>query len=281
MHSDLSPVEHAIKTADGRRLVYYTLGDSPRLVVCEAGLGMSALYWVPVMQQLAKHCRVVAYDRAGIGSSSPDQNRRDLTRLASDLGEIVSSQTYEELVLVGHSWGAPVVRTYVKHNRSSVQNLMGMVLVDPIVEQLLPHFKPLPLALQRSLFVPLARLKLLARVLKPTVRGLPDDVMKKALQHSSTVNAARESAAEISLLRTGLEELFASDLDDKTPLALISGALTMPGESKKMRGIIQRAHEQAVANHAGSRFITAERSGHNVPITEPAVVAESVMRFFK
>ncbi|WP_233569227.1 hypothetical protein, partial [Leucobacter sp. OH1287] len=104
---------------------------------------------------------------------------------------------------------------------------------------------------------------------------------QKALQHSSTVNAARESAAEIYLLRTGLEELFASDLDDKTPLALISGALTMPGESKKMRGIIQRAHEQAVANHAGSRFITAERSGHNVPITEPAVVAESVMRFFK
>ena len=47
-----------------------TAGGGDDLVVLEAGLGASGLYWGPVHRELAQHVRVVAYERAGYGASA-------------------------------------------------------------------------------------------------------------------------------------------------------------------------------------------------------------------
>src|SRR5690625_2269342 len=102
--------ERWVPTADGRHLHVVVAGTGTDLVVLEAGLGAGALSWGPVLELLAPHCRVVAYDRAGYGRSDPDLRPRDLSRLADDLITVVGAVDHARLVLAGHSWGGPVVR---------------------------------------------------------------------------------------------------------------------------------------------------------------------------
>src|SRR5690625_236119 len=70
--------EQWVATTDGRQLRAVVAGTGTDLVVLEAGLGAAALTWGPVMEHLAPHCRVVAYDRAGYGRSDPGPGPRDL-----------------------------------------------------------------------------------------------------------------------------------------------------------------------------------------------------------
>src|SRR5699024_7797993 len=104
------PTGRWVTTGDGRRLHAVLAGEGHDLVVLEAGLGAGALSWAPVMEQLSRHARVVAYDRAGYGPSDPDPRPRDLSRLADDLLDLIAAVEHRRLVLVGHSWGGPVVR---------------------------------------------------------------------------------------------------------------------------------------------------------------------------
>src|SRR5690625_2713617 len=102
--------EQWVATTDGRQLRAVVAGTGTDLVVLETGLGAAALTWGPVMEHLAPHCRVVAYDRAGYGRSDPGPGPRDLSRLADDLLAVVGAVDHSRLVLAGHSWGGPLAR---------------------------------------------------------------------------------------------------------------------------------------------------------------------------
>ncbi|RIJ44037.1 alpha/beta fold hydrolase, partial [Clavibacter lycopersici] len=124
-----------VTTADGRRLRAMVAGDGDDLVVLEAGLGGSGLTWGPVHGILARTHRVVAYDRAGLGGSDPDPAPRDLDRLADDLEAVVAAFPHRRLVLVGHSWGGPVVRVAAARRIARGLPTAGVVLVDPSDER--------------------------------------------------------------------------------------------------------------------------------------------------
>lgn len=270
------PVCELIRVSDDRCLAYYCMGQGPTVVVCEAGLGMSGQYWVPTMRKLASSCRVVAYDRAGIGASDPDTQPRDLARLAADLRHLIGALECEEIVLVGHSWGGPIARTYAAKYACEQPTLRGLVLVDPTDEHLLPSFRPVSLALQRATLVPMAKVGLLKKVYASIVSGLPPQVANATLEATTSAKAARESVAELKHLRSGLLGLSASENVPAVATTIITGAATMAGESKAMRKKIQVAHRAAAAALPGSKLVVAEKSGHNIPIVEPEVVAQVV-----
>src|SRR5690625_6597818 len=88
--------EQWVATTDGRQLRAVVAGTGTDLVVLETGLGAAALTWGPVMEHLAPHCRVVAYDRAGYGRSDPGPGPRDLSRLADDLLAVVGAVDHSD-----------------------------------------------------------------------------------------------------------------------------------------------------------------------------------------
>ncbi|HIY23989.1 MAG TPA: alpha/beta hydrolase [Candidatus Brachybacterium merdigallinarum] len=160
----------------GRRLRTMTAGGGDDLVVLEAGLGASGLYWGPVHRELAQHVRVVAYERAGYGASAPARGTpRDLPHLAADLARVIQAHPHRRLVLVGHSWGGPIVRTYAAEHRGGESTLAGMVLVDPSDEHAADLFTSRAArwsdAVKNALFVPLARARLLAPLMKTQLAG--------------------------------------------------------------------------------------------------------------
>ncbi|MDA3803530.1 MULTISPECIES: alpha/beta fold hydrolase [Clavibacter] len=274
--------EATVTTPDGRRLRAMVDGTGDDLVVLEAGLGGSGLTWGLVNGILARTHRVVAYDRAGLGSSDPDPAPRDLDRLADDLEAVIAAFPHRRLVLVGHSWGGPVVRVAAARRIARGIATAGVVLVDPSDERARSYTGPLAragFAAQAAMLVPLARLGLLAPLHRIALAGLPAPLLAAAVAAAGSVTAARATSAEQRHLLPGLAALAAHPGASSTlpgvPVRVISG--TASGAlTRRQRADLVGAHRASAAAAADGAWIPAPRSEHMVPVTDPDVVAAAV-----
>jgi len=305
--------ERWVPTADGRHLHLVVAGTGTDLVVLEAGLGAGALSWGPVLELLAPHCRVVAYDRAGYGRSDPDLHPRDLSRLADDLITVVGAVDHARLVLAGHSWGGPVVRLAAARLLAAEaaarplaaeaaarplteegaltddagargpcpgSSLVGLVLVDPSDEHAELYFSR-AMRVMSSLQGPLLQLLARTGVLRPLLRAqasaLPEPYRSRAADSVSTLAAARTMVAENAHVIRGLRSLHLDPLDlDAVPLTVVSGCSAGRAD-RAVREQLTRAHAISAAAHPRGRHVRARRSGHLVPFTEPELVADEIL----
>lgn len=259
-------------------------GEGDDLVVLEAGLGMSGLYWGAVHQAVSGQARVVAYERAGLGASMPDPgHRRDLTRLADDLQMVIDAIPHRRLVLVGHSWGGPIVRTAAAARLVRGTPVDGIVLVDQSDEHAAELYGSRSVragdALQRALLVPLARLRLLAPLIRMQVSGLPEPLLAAVVASSSSVEAARAVAAELAPVADDLQRLRDHPLElGEVGMSVISGQLQNRLDRRIRTRLIQ-AHRATAAEHPRARFVAAQRSGHLIPLTEPELIAAEALSY--
>lgn len=271
--------DRLVAVPDGRRLRAMVAGSGDDLVVLEAGLGVSGLYWGRVHELLADHARVVAYERAGYGGSDPGPAPRDLEQLAADLTVLLNSVPHERLVLVGHSWGGPIVRLVAARLRNWGRAPAGVVLVDQSDEHAELYFSAAARvngAAEAALLVPLARLRLLPVLLRPLSAAVPQPLREAVIQASSSVSAARAAAAERRQLRPGLRQLRQSPPQlGATPVRLLSG-LRAGRLERGVRTRLNAAHRATAAAHQNGRFIGAARSGHLIPLTEPELIVREV-----
>lgn len=270
--SDAKIVPKRIATDNGRELSLLTGGTGITLVVFESGLGVPAAYWLPVMRLLVPTHRVVAYDRAGYGGSDLDAEPRTLTRLAQDLVRVVVSQDAESVILVGHSWGGPIV---FEASAAVAQKtkLVGLVAVDPSDPHFADAFKPWALKLQGAIVVGAARLGAMKFLAKPLVREMPEADIEEVIRAVSSVTAAKAQRAELQQFLTGLRQT-PLQLPD-VPIQIISGTKSNVGESLTSRLKINAAHRKT-AEEVGGVFLAAQKSGHRVPCTEPELIAKVV-----
>jgi pimeloyl-ACP methyl ester carboxylesterase len=113
----------------GHRLHIVCMGAGTPTVILDAlGDGTSA-QWGWVQPIVAESTRVCAYDRAGRGWSEAGPMPRDGRTLAQELHTLLENSRVEgPTVLVGHSFGALVVRIYTDLYPEEVA---GLVLIDP------------------------------------------------------------------------------------------------------------------------------------------------------
>jgi len=272
-----------IRTRDGRRLRLMQAGAGEDLVVLESGLGASGLSWGPVHTALSRHVRVAAYERAGYGASTPAPDRpRDLASLADDLAAVVGSLDHRRLVLVGHSWGGPIVRVLAARLVDQGTPPAGLVLVDPSDEHALELYTSRAArwsrVLQDGLLVPLARLRLLGPLMGMQAAGLTAPLLGAVAAASGSVEAAKAMRAEGQHLVEGLRDLRSRPpLLGDLPIGVISGQRSTQVD-RTVRTHLVRAHHDTVAAHPGARLVPAMRSGHMVPITEPEIVVAEALR---
>ena len=62
------------------------------------------------------------------------------------------------------------------------------------------------------------------------------------------------------------------------PLTVISGALADFGMSERIRAAANAAHAYRARQSPRGRHVLAERSGHGLILSEPALVAEEIAR---
>lgn len=113
---------------DGHRMYYVCSGNGSPTVVLDAGSPDTSAAWSDVQPAVARHTRVCAYDRAGLGRSAPVAGKRTLRRQVDDLrGLLAAAHIAPPYVVVGHSWGGLIARVFAHDYRRVTA---GAVLVD-------------------------------------------------------------------------------------------------------------------------------------------------------
>lgn len=283
----------SVAVRDGRRLRAFVsgradaVGETVPVVVLEGGVGASGLTWAGVFHRLAPYARVVAYDRAGYGASEPAMagRPRTLEALADDLIDVIDAcagadASSRRIVLVGHSWGGPIVRVAAARLRGRGGSVGGLVLVDPSDERCDLYFTDQARrggAVQRRAMVPIARIGLLRALAWMLASGLPERQRRDAARASGSVAAARASVRELEVFGSELAALrtAAPGLGD-VPVRILSGVRGLAFDGGA-RGAIRAAHRATAAAVADGAVIDAARSAHNVPMTEPQLVADTAL----
>jgi pimeloyl-ACP methyl ester carboxylesterase len=118
---------------DGHRLnvrLSGTVKPGVPTVVFESGLGSSPIdTWFSVRSAIAATTRTVAYERAGIGASEPGPEPRSIKQIVAELHALLSKlEVPPPYVLVGHSWGGPIIHSFAA---TYPKEIAGLVYVDP------------------------------------------------------------------------------------------------------------------------------------------------------
>lgn len=120
----------ALAPVGGHRLHYRCSGAGAPAVIFEAGIAASSLTWSRVQPMVAQWTATCSYDRAGLAWSELATLPRDLPALVTELHRLLAAAGVPPpYVLVGHSFGALVIRAFARAHPSEVA---GLVFVDPL-----------------------------------------------------------------------------------------------------------------------------------------------------
>lgn len=129
-----------IRAPDGTRLAVYEWGDpsGPEVVLIH-GFAQSHLCFDPQLRSdLARHCRVVAFDMRGHGASEQpaDASAYQGSRVwADDIAAVLAAKRLERPILVGWSMGGRIIRQYLMIHGDArlggVNFVASQVIEDP------------------------------------------------------------------------------------------------------------------------------------------------------
>ncbi|HJZ62747.1 MAG TPA: alpha/beta fold hydrolase [Candidatus Acidoferrum sp.] len=126
-----APPGKLFEVAGHKMHLHCTGQDSPTVVV-EVGIGDISTDWVFVQDAVSNFTRICTYDRAGYAWSEPGPLPATYPQMNVELHELLAAaQESGPFVLVGHSFGGPLVRSYTKIYPDEVA---GLLLVDTVHE---------------------------------------------------------------------------------------------------------------------------------------------------
>jgi pimeloyl-ACP methyl ester carboxylesterase len=111
-------------------LAVKVMGAGPTVILEMGGaFGGIGPLWGGVDDELAKFCRVVVYDRAGLGHSDPINGLPSMAERAQDLAALLDALGIRErAVFVGWSLGGMIVENFAARYPDRVG---GLLLIDP------------------------------------------------------------------------------------------------------------------------------------------------------
>lgn len=256
-------------------------------VILEAGNADFSVMWAKVQPELAISARVCAYDRAGLGWSERGTAPRTLDAMTGELARLLDGAGIEgKVLLVGHSFGGIVVRSFAA---THPERVAGLVLIDPAHERQLEVSPTMRASVEAGAaqfegLVPLASWNLLA-MLPGNIpnRGLPEHAHGRYAAVLATTGYFEVAAEETRMLPANLEATAAlrRDLGD-LPLTVVSrGRVDGPrGATADDVAALDHAWGDLQSDIAGlstnARQIVAESAGHYVHLERPDLVIDAV-----
>jgi len=116
----------------GHRLHLNCSGHGSPTVVVENGQGDFSFDWFLVQKRVERFTQICTYDRAGYAWSDPGPLPRTFAQINLELQDALKKLGESgPYVLVGHSYGGPVIRNFAA---TYPQDVAGLVLVDAAFE---------------------------------------------------------------------------------------------------------------------------------------------------
>lgn len=266
----------------GHRLHLHCVGEGAPTVVLISGLGGSSLLWQRVQTSAEPLTRICAYDRAGIGWSSPGGTAPTPGAVAAELHALLASAGVPEpYILVGASVGGKYARMYTER---FPQQIAGMVLVDSRHESfdatLTPETQAAALAAAERdgrLYRLLGRLGVmrlfgarLAAGTSPGVAQLDPRTATLLMLHASRPKDIDAMLAESAMMSADDERLRAAQPLGDLPLIVLAA-------DSSLRDASWRAgQDQQARLSTNSRLVVVTQSSHFIALDRPDAVADAI-----
>ena len=249
----------------GYRLHLWCTGDGAPAVILDAGLGGTSTGWGFVQPEVARFTRVCSYDRAGMGYSDPGPSPRTARRIANELAELVARGGITgPVVLAGESIAGFNVRVFASDHP---ERAAGLVLVDASHEDD-AHEVP-----GMARFVPLLStigvFRLLGVSFGQRVESLAPSVQRYARATRFRAAGYQAAADEIMHIGETVSDVRKTRRKLTIPVVVVTGAR---GADENWRRLQQ---DEASLSERGC-LITAQQSGHVIPIEQPKVVVDAI-----
>lgn len=266
------------------------------IVVIVTGSGDVASSYVAVERLVTPFARILLYDRSGLGRSEPSPNRPNGVTAAIELHALLLAAGISlPLLLVGHSYGAIVVREYFHLHPERVA---GVVLSEGSTERQSSFFQipdPNINALLGDLnFAQVTGLRAESKLSRDEWRARAIDISKGAAA------AQAEAAAFVEVCETlGAKEQYKNRAMGDKPLSVIRCNSAMEYERiyqkgveikngtedqrKAFRDLLDRwdgfgreIKEEQLQLSSNTHLVHIQDCGHNVHLVRPDVVAEEI-----
>lgn len=274
--------EQFVALPDGRRLRAVVAGQgSGPLVVFEAGMSAPAASWVHTQREISSYVRTLSYDRAGYGGSDVDPQDRTLERTVADLtGLLDALGETEPVVLVGHSWGGPIIRLFAEQH---AERVAGLVFVDATLAEAIPARNAKIVAASFVVMEFLARCggkRLITKLTlphgtSPEISAIDVDTMLRDYACSRAMKAGRREAAHIIASLPTLRRLQAAGTPDVPTVCLQAGRVDRG--MTKLRPVINSTATELMARLPQGKAIVVDGAGHLVPQENPGAVRDAIL----
>jgi pimeloyl-ACP methyl ester carboxylesterase len=274
--------EKLVRLPDGRTIRAVLAGTGPgRLVVFEAGMSAPAASWLHTQRQISAHARTLSYDRAGYGGSDIDPQDRTVERMVEDLTDLLDTLGESQpVVLVGHSWGGPILRYFADQHP---QRVAGLVFVDATLAEAMPgRTAAITVWSFRAMSV-LARLGgtgLIKRLSLP--HGFSGDIteadqaiMLRDYASAQAMRAGVREGAQIQAALSLMRRLQETGTPDVPTICLQAGRVDRGMTA--LRPLLNRTATELMSRAARGKVVVVENSGHLIPQEYPDAVRDAIL----
>ena len=238
------------------RLNFQVIKGGSLTILLEAGGGMYSSEWSKLAPELAHKtgATIVSYDRAGFGKSDLPENPHDMCEEVEWLWQGLQKLDLDKnLILVGHSFGGWMIRLIASEHPEVI---CGMVFIDPFTNE----------------FVDLLGVEYLDN--HPMTGKLPFDT-------SQPDKLTKFQRAVVRMVGDGLgpkmEIMRKTSILLGIPVVVITSGRSFLPKTEEQEAW-RLSHEQLTASIKGAILIVAEESDHMIPLRQPDLIIESVMK---
>jgi pimeloyl-ACP methyl ester carboxylesterase len=272
-----SDVDASIDVGGGRLMHLECRGTGSPTVVLVSGLRAAGDYWndsatgyTAVFPAVAEHTRVCEYDRPGIvrsgarpGLSDPVSQPTTPSSAAADLDALLRAAGERgPFVLAAHSYGGMIARMFASEHPEQVA---GLVLIDALSEGFADALSPADYA---------------AWVASSEVSA-EDLTEYPAIERLDADTAFAQMRASAPLPTVPLVVLSADVRYGPLWASMIAAGAFPPGTPADLGYAIDRAQRSSQLFQAGllpgAVHISSTRSGHDIPLQNPALVTRSIL----
>ena len=257
--------ERSVKTSDGTRIFYRTVGEGPRTVLFLHGWGGtgSGPFWNPVVREIdLRGLRLVLADLRGHGRSDHTRDGFTTERFAQDMFEVADDVRASGLVVVAYSMSGRWAQCMAC---SQPERVHGQILVAPAPAAALPLTESMLddwIRTTRARDTFTGFISQFTKVLPPA--EILDDYF--AALHASPEHALRES------FRMCAQPGFTDRLSATRAATLVVGGVHDPMLPPDY------LRQEVVQRIPGARLALVD-SGHEIPIELPSHLAALIEAF--
>lgn len=244
--ASFEPTIHETRIEMGGASIRALCTDGARSVVLLHDDDSDADAWKPVLERLDEAVGACAYDRRGSGASTPAPGERGWYEVVDEMRRIHLALGFErDYVLVGHGLGGLYARLYTADR----PDVSALLLVEPAHENMLDR-------------------------VQAGIGRAEWEALRLARGQTNSDGVTEEEVGG----RARLARL------PPVPVTVLT-ATRRPGVDAGTARFINEAarqvHASILRGVPGGRHVPAARSGHDIPVDEPDLVAEEILRLVR